>query len=140
LLKHCATRWKVADSIPDGVIGIFHWFNPSGRIVALGSTQVYVMTITVAGAYSWKSCRINVSVFYKFWEPQLPEAPRACQVPYGDSFYWDGATYRCKGTHGFGVHTELGSPTVLRTNRIRGDEWAERHLLNWRTPTELGGT
>jgi len=23
--RHCATSWKVAASIPDGVIGIFHW-------------------------------------------------------------------------------------------------------------------
>jgi hypothetical protein len=23
-LRHCATNWKVAGSIPDGVIGIFH--------------------------------------------------------------------------------------------------------------------
>ena len=34
-----ATSRKVAGSIPDGVIGIFHWHNPSGRIIALGSTQ-----------------------------------------------------------------------------------------------------
>jgi len=26
-------------SIPDGVIGTFHWHNPSGRTMALGSTQ-----------------------------------------------------------------------------------------------------
>jgi hypothetical protein len=38
-LRHCATIRKVADSIPDGVTGNFQWFNPSGRIVALGSTQ-----------------------------------------------------------------------------------------------------
>jgi hypothetical protein len=36
---HCATRRKVAGSIPDGVIGIFHWQNPIGRTMALGSTQ-----------------------------------------------------------------------------------------------------
>jgi len=30
---------KVAVSIPDEVIGIFHWFNPSGRTIALRSTQ-----------------------------------------------------------------------------------------------------
>jgi len=30
---------KVEDSIRDGVIGIFHWRNPSGRTMALGSTQ-----------------------------------------------------------------------------------------------------
>jgi hypothetical protein len=38
-LRHCATSCKVADSIPDGVIGIFHWHNPVGRTMALGSTQ-----------------------------------------------------------------------------------------------------
>jgi hypothetical protein len=36
LLRHCATSRKVAGSIPDGVIGIFHWHNPSGRTMAWG--------------------------------------------------------------------------------------------------------
>jgi hypothetical protein len=30
---------KVAGSVPDGVIGIFHWHNPSDRTMALGLTQ-----------------------------------------------------------------------------------------------------
>jgi len=34
-----ATSGDVAGTIPDGVTGIFHWPNPSGRIMALGSTQ-----------------------------------------------------------------------------------------------------
>jgi hypothetical protein len=38
-LRHCATSQKVAGSIPDGVTGIFHWHNPSGRSMTLGSTQ-----------------------------------------------------------------------------------------------------
>jgi len=38
-LRHCATIQKVTGSIPDGVIGIFHSHNPSGRTMALGSTQ-----------------------------------------------------------------------------------------------------
>jgi hypothetical protein len=38
-LRHCSTSRKVAGSIPDGVIGIFHWHNPSGRNMALGLTQ-----------------------------------------------------------------------------------------------------
>jgi hypothetical protein len=38
-LRYCATNRKVASSIPDGVTGIFHWHNPSGRAMALGSTQ-----------------------------------------------------------------------------------------------------
>ena len=38
-LRHCATSRKVAGSIPDGVIGIFHWHNPSGRTTVLRFTQ-----------------------------------------------------------------------------------------------------
>ena len=38
-LRCCATSLKVAGSIPDGVIGIFHWHNSSDRAMALGSTQ-----------------------------------------------------------------------------------------------------
>jgi hypothetical protein len=38
-LRYCATNRKVASSIPDGVIGTFHWHNPSDRTMVLGSTQ-----------------------------------------------------------------------------------------------------
>ena len=38
-LRHCATRRKVAGSIPDGVIGIFHCHNPSSRTKTLRPTQ-----------------------------------------------------------------------------------------------------
>jgi hypothetical protein len=38
-LRHCATNRKVVGYISSEVIRIFHWFNPSGRTVALGSTQ-----------------------------------------------------------------------------------------------------
>jgi hypothetical protein len=38
-LRHCATKRKAAGSIPDGVIGMFHWYNHSGRTMTLGSTQ-----------------------------------------------------------------------------------------------------
>ena len=47
----CATSQKVAGSIPDGVIGIFHWHNPSGRTMALGSTQP--LTEMSTGNISW---------------------------------------------------------------------------------------
>jgi hypothetical protein len=39
VLRHCATSWKIAGSIPDGFIGIFNLLNPSGRTMALGSIQ-----------------------------------------------------------------------------------------------------
>jgi hypothetical protein len=38
-LRHFSTSRKVTGSIPDDVTGIFHWHNPSGRTMALGSTQ-----------------------------------------------------------------------------------------------------
>jgi hypothetical protein len=38
-LRHCAISRKVADSIPDGVTGIFHSHNLSGRTMALELTQ-----------------------------------------------------------------------------------------------------
>ena len=38
-LRHYATNRQVAGSIPYGVTGIFQWHNPSGRTMALGSTQ-----------------------------------------------------------------------------------------------------
>ena len=37
-LRHYVTSWKVASSIPDGVIIIFHRHNPSGRAMAPGLT------------------------------------------------------------------------------------------------------
>jgi hypothetical protein len=58
LLLHAATNRQVAGSIPDGVIGIFQWHNPSGRTMALGvesasnrnEYQVYFLRVKVAGA------------------------------------------------------------------------------------------
>ena len=38
-LRHCAKSWKVAGSIPNGVIRSFHLLNPSDRTVSRGSTQ-----------------------------------------------------------------------------------------------------
>jgi len=39
VVKALSYNRQVAGSIPDGVIGIFQWHNPSGRTMALGSTQ-----------------------------------------------------------------------------------------------------
>jgi len=45
-MRQYATNQKVANSIPDGVTGIFHWHNPSGRTLALGSNQPLIEMIT----------------------------------------------------------------------------------------------
>ena len=50
-LRRCATSRNVAGSIPDGVIGIFHGYNPSGRTMALGLTQSLIEMST--GNTSW---------------------------------------------------------------------------------------
>jgi len=38
-LMYHATSRKVKDSIPSGVIRVFRWHSPSGRTMAMGSTQ-----------------------------------------------------------------------------------------------------
>jgi hypothetical protein len=67
-LRHCATSRKVAGSIPYGVFAIFHLRNPSGRTVALGSTQPLTEMSTrniswgvkTAGAYGWQPYHLQV--------------------------------------------------------------------------------
>jgi hypothetical protein len=58
LLRYWATNRKVAGSIPDGVIEIFHWHNPSDRTMALGvdsasnrnEYQAHFLGVKAAGA------------------------------------------------------------------------------------------
>jgi hypothetical protein len=80
-----ATSLKVAGSIPDGIIGVFHWHNPSGRTVALRSNQHLTEMSTkniswgvkTAGALCWPY-NLHVPTAQKFLEPQPPATPRAC--------------------------------------------------------------
>jgi len=50
-LRLYTTRRKVMNSILDGFFGVFHWLIPSGRIMALGSTQP--LREISAGNISW---------------------------------------------------------------------------------------
>jgi hypothetical protein len=53
-LRHCATSWKVAVLIANGVTGIFHWHNPYGCTVALGFTHSLTeMSTTFMCWLSW---------------------------------------------------------------------------------------
>jgi len=74
-MRHCATSRKVAGSIPNAVIGIFHLHNPSARTMALGSTQKWVQWIFTGSKssrceglgilpLSWADC-------LEMWEPQF---------------------------------------------------------------------
>ena len=72
-LRHCATSRKIAGSIPDGVIVIFHWHNPSGRTMTLGSTQPLTEMSTrniswgvkAASAYGWQPYHLHVPTVLK---------------------------------------------------------------------------
>jgi hypothetical protein len=72
-LRHCCTSRKVAGSISDSVITIFHWHNPFGRTMALGSTQPLTEMSTgniswgvkAAGAYGWQPYHLHVPIDYK---------------------------------------------------------------------------
>ena len=70
-LKHCTTNRKVAGSISDGIIEIFHWKCPSGSTMAMGlvqpriemSTRNIFWGVKAAGAYGWLpttfACRLS---------------------------------------------------------------------------------
>ena len=85
-LRHCATSRKVAGSIPDGVIGIFHWHNPFGRTMALGSTQPLTEMSTRNVSWGGKGGRYvglttlppSCADCFEIWEPQPPGTLRAC--------------------------------------------------------------
>ena len=72
-LRHCATSRKVAGSISVGVIAIFHWYNSSGRTMALRLTQPLTEMSTrniswgikAAGAYGWQPFHLHVPIVLK---------------------------------------------------------------------------
>jgi len=82
---HCATNRKAACSIPEGVIGIFHLTNPSGRTMALGLTQPLTemstrnisLGVKAADAQGWQPYHLRVPIVLKygslnFLEPSGP--------------------------------------------------------------------
>ena len=87
-LRHCAIRRKVAGLIPDDVIRIFHWHNPSGRIMALGSTQPltemstrnFSWGVKAAGAYGWQPYHFHMPIVLKSGNLNLLEPSGPMQV------------------------------------------------------------
>ena len=88
-LQAIATSRKVAGSIPDGIIGIFHWYNPSGRTMALGLIQPLTdmsirnisWEVNAAGAYGWQPYHLPVPTVLKSGSVNLlePSGPvQAC--------------------------------------------------------------
>jgi hypothetical protein len=82
-LRCCSTSRKVAGSIPNGVIGVFHWHNPSGRTMALGSTQPLTEMSTRNGGKGGRCVEMTTlppscADCLEIWESQPPGAIRAC--------------------------------------------------------------
>jgi hypothetical protein len=84
-LRHCATSRKVPDLIPDGAIRIFHWRNPFGYTMALGSTQVLTKMSTRNIFWGWRrpvpradSLATFMCHCLEIWEPRPPETSRVC--------------------------------------------------------------
>ena len=81
----CATSRKVAGSVPDGVIGIFHWHNPSVPTMALGLTQPLTETSTRniswgkgGGCLGLTTLPPSCADCLQIWEPQSPGNLRVC--------------------------------------------------------------
>ena len=77
--RHCVTSRKFACSIPDGVIGIFQRFNPSGRSMALGLTRADIFNGALRRTVRTADC-------LEIWEPQPAGTLRACSGLYRDFF------------------------------------------------------
>jgi hypothetical protein len=85
-LRHCATNRKVAGLIPDGVIGIFHWHNPSSCSMALGLIQPLTELSTRNISWEGRGSRcIGLTTLppsfancHEIWEPQPPGTLRTC--------------------------------------------------------------
>ena len=82
---HCATSRKVVGSMPGGVFGIFHWHNPSGRTMALRSTQplAEMSTRNFLGGYGGRCVGLtslppSCVDCLEIWELQPPGTLWAC--------------------------------------------------------------
>jgi hypothetical protein len=94
--RHCATSRKVAGSIPDGVIGIFHWHNSSGRTMALGLTQSGGKGGQCVGL---TTLPLSCADYLEFWEPQPPGTLWACPGLYCDWFASSPVSKKIKNLH-----------------------------------------
>jgi hypothetical protein len=120
-LRHCATSRKVAGSIPDGVIAIFHWFWHTDRSVALGSTQCLTEMnnrdiswwVKAAGVYGWQPYPFHGPIVLKSWEIQPPGALRVSPGLLCDSF-----TIRKKG---------YNPSNRRKISEVLGRCWQKRH-------------
>ena len=130
-LRCCATNRKVAGSIPAGVIGIFHWHNPSDRTLTLGSTQPPTVPGVFPGGEGGRCVRLKIlppscAVVRKygnlnFLEPSgLLQACNATDLPF-KSHLWTYILYLYYSAYVLycGPGSSVGIATELRAGRSR---------------------
>ena len=113
-----ALRYKPAGRGFDthGVIGIFHWHNPSGRTMALGSTQPLTEMSTRCISWGDKACRCV----------RLTNLPPSCAVVMksGNLYFVEpsGPLQACNGT-------ALPLPFTLNTRKVTSFPVAREDIL-----------
>jgi hypothetical protein len=94
-LRQCATSWKVAGSIPDGVIIIFIDITlPHALCMALESTKTlkrnenheYFLGVKAAGVYGWQLYHIHVPIFLIYGNLNFLEISQSVQGLYRSHF------------------------------------------------------
>ena len=79
LVEAVSYKPEVAGSIPDGVIGMFHWHNTSGCTMALGSTQLQTEMRGKGGrCVGLTNLPPSYAKCLEIWEPQLLGTLRTC--------------------------------------------------------------
>ena len=125
-LGHCATSRKVAGSILDGVVGIIHWHNPSGRTEALGltqpltemSTRYISWGIKAAGAYGSHPYHLHVPIVLKCGSPNLLYLIVVIPHRIFGTTYW---------TPSSGVKKFLKTRKISGPLKMRPVEWVSNH-------------
>ena len=137
-LRHCVTRRKVAGSIPDGVIGIFYWHNPSGRNMSLPSTQPLTETSTrniscvlkAAGACGWQPYHLHVPIVLKYGGLNLPEPSGRVHASFTLTF-----TSSPKSDSRF--HTIFPTGRLETVRKFRNFSLFQQQMLKLQTPRGL---
>jgi hypothetical protein len=88
----CYNKFKVAGSIPDGVIEKFQSHNSSGPTMALGSnqpltemsTRIISSGVKAADSSGWQPYHLHEPNILKFWDNHRPGALRVCPGLYRD--------------------------------------------------------
>ena len=78
--RYCVTIRKVTGSIPDGIIEIFHWINPSSYAMALEPNQpltgMCIRLVSMPDKFTTFMCRLSRNLgASNSWKPQVPSRP-----------------------------------------------------------------